>query len=153
MILITIPLVLINFVMGTECKIVNDSVANIFNSVCRGSAINIMNIEVIDAMQIEAVIFFIAVVLNIIFISYLETRMEDCVAELTRNKLSAADYSFIIKGLPSDITVKEIQKYVEDKMLFSGAPDVTIIKIYLIYNFKEYLKLLQTRQKLNETTI
>lgn len=62
--------------MGSECKIVNDSIVNIFNSVCRESVINIMNIAEIDSMQIEAIIFFIAILLNIIFIAYLEVKME-----------------------------------------------------------------------------
>jgi len=31
-------------------------------------------------------------------------------------------------------------------MLYSGAPDLVITKIYLIYNFKDYLLLLQTKQ-------
>jgi hypothetical protein len=30
-----------------------------------------MNIEVIDAMQVEAILFFIAVLANIVFIAYL----------------------------------------------------------------------------------
>jgi hypothetical protein len=112
-----------------------------------------MNIEVIDAMQIEAIIFFIAIIINIIFISYLEVKMEDYVMEINSNKQTAADYSFIIKGLPSDITIREIQKYVEDKLLFSGAPDVSVVKIYLIYNLKQYVKLLQLRQSLTEEKI
>ena len=97
-------------------------------------------------MQIEAIVFFIAIILNIVLIAYLQVKMEDYVKEMNKNKNSAADYSFIIKGLPSDITITEIQKYVEDKLLFTGAPDVDVIKIYLIYNFKEYLKLLQNKQ-------
>lgn len=68
-------------------------------------------------------------------------------------KLNAADYSFIIKGLPADITIREIQKYVEDKLLFSGAPDLDIIKIYLIYNFKDYVIMLHKRQQLIEKRI
>lgn len=43
----------------------------LFNSVCRGSVINIMSVAEIDAMQIEAVIFFAAIMLNIVFIAYL----------------------------------------------------------------------------------
>ncbi len=38
--------------------------------------------------------------------------MEGYVGKANRKKSSAADYSFIIKGLPSDITITEIQKYV-----------------------------------------
>jgi hypothetical protein len=79
--------------------------------------------------------------------------MEDRVRRMQEGKLKADDYSFIIKGLPADITIREIQKYVEDKLLFSGAPDIDIIKIYLIYNFKDYVKLLQKRQELIERRI
>jgi hypothetical protein len=56
-------------------------------------------------MQIEAIIFFIAIVLNIIFIAFLEVKMEGYVSKISKNKQTAADYSFIIKGLPSDITI------------------------------------------------
>jgi len=63
-------------------------------------------------------------------------------------KLNAADYSFMIKGLPWDITLAEIQKYVQDKMLYSGAPDLAINKIYIIYNFKNYLSMVQKRQEI-----
>jgi hypothetical protein len=43
---------LINFLMGNECKITNDGIKNVLNSVCRGSVINIMNVQMIDAMEI-----------------------------------------------------------------------------------------------------
>lgn len=94
-----------------------------------------------------------AVLLNIVFIAYLEVQMEDRVRSMQEGKLNAADYSFIIKGLPPDITIREIQKYVEDKLLFSGAPDLDIIKIYLIYNFKDYVKMLHRKQELIEKRI
>lgn len=38
-------------------------------------------------------------------------------------------------------------------MLYSGAPDLTITKIYIIYNFKNYLNLVQTRQDIAEKNI
>lgn len=38
-------------------------------------------------------------------------------------------------------------------MLYSGAPDLTINKIYIIYNFKNYLTLVQKRQDLTEKMI
>lgn len=31
-------------------------------------------------------------------------------------------------------------------MLYSGAPDLVINKIYIIYNFKNYLNMLQRKQ-------
>lgn len=37
--------------------------------------------------------------------------------------------------------------------MFSGAPDLDIVKIYLIYNFKDYLRLLQSRQEMVEKSI
>lgn len=73
--------------------------------------------------------------------------MEDYVGSANTKKDSAAEYSFIIKGLPSDITITEIQKYVEDKILMTGAPDADVVKIYLIYNVKDYLKELKKKQK------
>jgi hypothetical protein len=59
----------------------------------------------------------------------------------------------VIKGLPPDINIRELQKYVEDKLMFSGAPDVEVIKIYLIYNFKDYLRSLQKRKDVVEQRI
>lgn len=70
-ILVSLPAVLVNFVMGSECSVVNGGAHGLFNSVCRGSVINIMSVAEIDAMQIEAIIFFIAVLVNIVFIAYL----------------------------------------------------------------------------------
>ena len=78
--------------------------------------------------------------------------MEDKVRVL-QSEPSSASYSFVIKGLPPDINIKELQKYVEDKLMFSGAPDVEIIKIYIIYNFKDYLKSLQKRKDIVEQKI
>jgi hypothetical protein len=70
-ILVSLPTVLVNFVMGNECAVVDGGAMGLFNSVCRGSVINIMSVAEIDAMQIEAIIFFVAVLLNIVFIAYL----------------------------------------------------------------------------------
>ena len=70
-----------------------------------------MNIEIIDAMEVEAILFFIAVLINIVFIAYLYGKMEDKVRVL-QSEPSSADYSFVIKGLPPDINIKELQKYV-----------------------------------------
>lgn len=38
-------------------------------------------------------------------------------------------------------------------MLYSGAPDLVINKIYIIYNFKNYLDMVQKRQEIAEKNI
>lgn len=38
-------------------------------------------------------------------------------------------------------------------MLYSGAPDLVINKIYIIYNFKNYLNMLQRKQDYAEKNI
>ena len=123
------------------------------NSICRGSIINVMNVKEVDAMQYEAGIMFAAIICNIVFIGFLELRMDLLHVKYQEGRLKAADYSLMVKGLPSDITITEIQKYVQDKMLYSGAPDLTINKIYIIYNFKNYLNVVQKRQTIAEKSI
>ena len=54
----------------------------------------------------------------------------------------------MVKGLPKDITIYEIQKFLEDKLLYTGAPDVTIVKIYIIYNLKTYYSLYANKRGL-----
>jgi hypothetical protein len=55
--------------------------------------------------------------------------------------------------MPSDITLTEIQTYMATKMQEAGAEDTSIVKIYIIYNFKNYLNMLQKRQELTESNI
>ena len=112
-----------------------------------------MNVSDINEMQIEAVIFFVGVLSNIVFIGFLQLKMDLLVLKYRQGKLNAADYSFMIKGLPWDITLGEIQKYVQDKMLYSGAPDLVINRIYIIYNFKNYLNMVQKRQEIAQKNI
>ena len=76
----------------------------------------------------------------------MQVKMEDRVEKARKGKINASDYSFMIKGILSDTKISEVQKYAESKMLYSGAPDLTIVKIYVIYNFKNYLSILQKRQ-------
>ena len=63
---------------------------------------------------------------------------------------NAADYSIMLKGLPKDVTLSEIQKFVEDKLLYSGAPDIKVLKIYLIYNMKKYYALYANKRSIVE---
>lgn len=111
MLIITLPASIVNFTLGSEC-IITDGVTSFLNTICRGSVINIMNVSDIDEMQIEAVIFFVGILANIVFIGFLELKMDLLVLKYGEGRLNAADYSFMIKGLPSDITLGEIQKYV-----------------------------------------
>lgn len=75
------------------------------NSICQISVINIMNVRQLDAMQIQSGIFFAALLANIIFIGYLELRMDLLAAKYDEGRLKAVDYSLMVKGLPSDITI------------------------------------------------
>ena len=70
MLLITLPATIVNFTLGNECAI-TDGVTNFLETICQGSVINIMNVTDLNAMQIEAIIFFVAVFVNIFFIAFL----------------------------------------------------------------------------------
>jgi hypothetical protein len=145
-VILALPAFLVNYTQGQECGYVNDGVKGFLNSICRGSVINILNVKIIDAMQIQAGIFFFAVLANIFLIGFLELKMDLMASWYNEGRLKAVDYSLMIKGLPSDVTLSEIQKYLEDKLLLATAPDQTIVKIYIIYNFKNYLNMMQKRQ-------
>ena len=71
-----LPNYIVNYTQGNECGLVNGGLKGFLNLICRGSVINVMNINKIDAMQIEAVIMFVAVLGNILFIGFLELKME-----------------------------------------------------------------------------
>ena len=47
----------------------------------------------------------------------------------------------------------EIQKYVEDKLRDCGSPDLEIVRIYVIYDYRKYLQLLQMKQRLDDDAI
>ncbi len=70
MLLITLPATIVNFTVGRECAVA-DGVQNFLETICQGSVINIMNLAEIGAMQMEAIIVFVAVVVNILFIGFL----------------------------------------------------------------------------------
>ena len=108
-----------------------------------------MNVRIIDAMQLQSALFFVAVLLNIVFIGFLELKMDLLTSWYNSGQLKAVDYSILVKGLPLDTTISDIQKYLEEKMVSAGAPDRTVTKIYIIYNFKNYLKILQKKQELS----
>ena len=63
---------------------------------------------------------------------------------------NAADYSVMVKGLPQDVTLSEIQKFIEDKLLYSGAPGTSVLKIYVIYNLRAYNTLYANKRSLVE---
>ena len=56
-------------------------------------------------MQIQAGIFFFAVMANILFIGFLELKMDMMASQFNEGRLKAVDYSLMIKGLPSDVTL------------------------------------------------
>jgi hypothetical protein len=152
LLVVALPSTLLNLTMGGECKEVDGPNGGFFSGVCRLSVLNIMNIEIIDAMEIQAVLNFAAVVANIFLVAYLQVAMGRRGRQV-RTACNAGDYSIMVQGLPADISLTELQKYLEDKLLYSGAPDLTIVKIYPIYNFKQYLLLQQHRQALLEAAI
>jgi hypothetical protein len=45
-----VPSVLMNYLMGDECSVVNGAGAGFFEEICKGSVINVMNVEVLDAL-------------------------------------------------------------------------------------------------------
>jgi len=75
-VILALPAFLVNYTQGQECGYVNDGVKGFLNSICRGSVINILNVKIIDGMQIQAGIFFFAVIVNILFIGFMELKMD-----------------------------------------------------------------------------
>jgi len=65
------PSVLVNYLMGEECSVVNGAGGGFLEGICKGSVINVMNVEVLDALQMQAVLNFVAVLSNILLIGYL----------------------------------------------------------------------------------
>ena len=59
----------------------------------------------------------------------------------------------MLKGLSENITLAEIQNDIKAKMDEVNASDTMVIKLYIIYNFKKYLTLLEKRQELTEKNI
>lgn len=50
---------------------VNGAGGGFLEGICKGSVINVMNVEVLDALQMQAVLNFVAVLSNILLIGYL----------------------------------------------------------------------------------
>lgn len=57
-----------------------------------------------------------------------------------------ADYSILLKGLPKDITLYEIQEFMKEELTALGV-DSTLVKIYLIYDSKQYNQLYERQRE------
>jgi hypothetical protein len=99
-----------------------------------------MNVKEIDMLEVQAVLNFICIVVNCMAIGVMEVDMQRKWSEWEAEYVmpGAGEYSLMVKGVPKDVTLLEIQKFLEQKLLLGGAPDTSIIKIYLIYNLKIY---------------
>lgn len=62
----------------------------------------------------------------------------------------ASDYSVMIKGLPKDITISEIQEFVTNKIVELNRPDAMLLKIYLIYDLKTFYALYSNKRSMIE---
>ena len=129
------------------CKSLDGFLSDFYSIVCNTSVINIMNVEEIDMLEIEAAFNFAGIIISIFIIAYLSILMENKYVELSQG-LRASDFSVMLKGLPKDITIYEIQKFVEDKLTYLGSEDNTIIKIYVIYNLKTVYSLYAKKRQL-----
>lgn len=89
---------------------------------------------------------------NIVLIAVFEVLVERKSRQFNVSTKSS-DYSILLKGLPKDITMNEIQKFIEDKLLYIGAPETTVVKIYLIYDFKMYQALYERKREWIETIV
>ena len=52
-----------------------------------------------------------------------------------KSEKSPCDYSILIKGLPQDITLYELQHFMNEELTLLSV-DPTVVKIYLIYDVK-----------------
>jgi hypothetical protein len=71
-----------------------------------------MNITEIDMLEVQAIFNFSAILISIILIGFLDLNMTRHYNKYYNdyNILPrASDYSVVVKGLPKDITISEIQ--------------------------------------------
>lgn len=101
-------------------------------------------------LAVQAVLNFLCIVVNCMAIGVMEVDMQRKWSEWEAEYVmpGAGEYSLMVKGVPKDVTLLEIQKFLEQKLLLGGAPDTSIIKIYLIYNLKIYNSLYTRKREL-----
>lgn len=68
---------------------------------------------------------------------------------MERSEKTPADYSVLIKGLPKDITIYELQEFMNEELTRLNV-DPMLVKIYLIYDVKEYLALYAKKREVYE---
>ena len=67
-----------------------------------------MNVKIIDGMQLQSTLIFTSVITNIIFIAYLQLKMDLLSQYYNSGQLKSVDYSLMIKGLSQKTTIKDI---------------------------------------------
>ena len=60
----------INLTQGKQCYRLDGFLSDFYSVVCNMSVINIMNVEKIDMLQVEAAFNFAAILLSILLIAY-----------------------------------------------------------------------------------
>lgn len=106
------PSLIINLTKGNICVVLDGLVYSFYGLICKSSVINIMNVTEIDMMEVQAILNFVAIVVSVILIGIMDIQIKRKYKQYYNdyNILpKASDYSVIIKGLPKDITISEIQ--------------------------------------------
>lgn len=93
------------------CVVLDGLVYSFYGAVCKSSVINIMNVEEIDMLEVQAIINFVVIFVNVVAIGVFQLFMMRKYEKYYNQYHilpKASDYSLIIKGLPKDITISEI---------------------------------------------
>lgn len=112
LVICSVPSLIINLTKGNICVVLDGLVYSFYGLICKSSVINIMNVTEIDMMEVQAILNFVAIVVSVILIGILDIQIKRKYKQYYNdyNILpKASDYSVIVKGLPKDITISEIQ--------------------------------------------
>ena len=116
------------------------------NGVCKLSIMNVLDLQQLAPIQIQNVLNLVFAFLAVIVIQAMKFRLLLNRLKLIEFEDEPADYSIMLKGLPKDITLYEIQEFMKEELMALGV-DSTVVKIYLIYDGKQYLQLYQKQRE------
>ena len=130
--------------VGSQCKRLN-----IDTRICRLSFINSLDFSDLQITYIQNGLNISFILLAIVMVEWIKYRSNQFRLDVSRHERTPADYSILVRGLPKDITIYEIQHFMDEE-LSSLKVDPSVVKIYLIYDVKEYLALYTKKREVYE---
>lgn len=109
------------------------STLNIQTRICRLSFINSMNLSNLTITKIQTVSNMLFTLFLIILVEYIKYKSNSFKIKVQKNEKSPSDFSVLLKGLPKDITLYELQQFMTEELERLNV-DPTLVKIYLIYD-------------------